>query len=363
MPDLLAFLRQRAPDHADVPNLQPADPFLETAGEDLRRRIFVTEDGAGEALCLRPEFTIPLCLHHIAQDKGPARYAYQGMVFRQGRSGANEFIQAGLEDIGASDSIAADARALVDMIAALKEAGATECAVTLGDQAVFAEVVRALDLPSAIAARLVRRFGEPGQVEELIDTLVNSALPEQTADRFEALALSQDTPTLEAAICEEMKEAGLLENSARSAADIAARMIAKTQEKRFRLEPHKADILRAFLSIHCPLGEAEEALANFVKKCSLADISALDNFRRRNAALVKAGLDLSALTYRASFGRKLDYYTGIVFEAVLKGAKEPVAGGGRYDALCGMLGAVSPVPAVGFSITLDRLPGWREAAE
>jgi len=36
----------------DVPVLHPADPFLETAGEDIRKRMFVTEGSQGERLDL-----------------------------------------------------------------------------------------------------------------------------------------------------------------------------------------------------------------------------------------------------------------------------------------------------------------------
>ena len=109
--DLLGYLRQVAPDVADVGILQPADPFLETAGEDLRRRIFITETVNGVVHCLRPEFTIPICLAHLSEPKqsnAPARYAYGGTVFRQSRAGANEFQQAGLEDLGNPNRVAAD---------------------------------------------------------------------------------------------------------------------------------------------------------------------------------------------------------------------------------------------------------------
>jgi hypothetical protein len=86
-----------------VPVIQPADPFLDMAGEDLRRRIFLTESETGETLCLRPEFTIPVCLDHIANRAGtPRRYAYLGEVFRQRREGGAEFFQAGIEDLGAA---------------------------------------------------------------------------------------------------------------------------------------------------------------------------------------------------------------------------------------------------------------------
>ena len=50
---------------------------------------------------------------------------------------------------------------------------------------------------------------------------------------------------------------------------------------------------------------------------------------------------------------ELDYYTGIVIEAYAPGVDFPVGSGGRYDRL---LAAFDwPIPAVGFTIDLDRL--------
>ena len=67
MPDrkLEAFFRHARCTTPDIGLLQPADPILNAAGEDLRRRIFMTADEGGQAWCLRPEFTIPVCLRHI----------------------------------------------------------------------------------------------------------------------------------------------------------------------------------------------------------------------------------------------------------------------------------------------------------
>ena len=134
------------------------------AGEDLRRRIFLTESETGETLCLRPEFTIPVCLDHIASRAGtPRRYAYLGEVFRQRREGGNEFFQAGIEDLGEADTAAADARSVADAACA---AGSWRCpasrlTVTLGDQAVFEAVLAALGLPRGWQKRLARAFGAP----------------------------------------------------------------------------------------------------------------------------------------------------------------------------------------------------------
>ena len=149
--DLLADFERLGTARVDTPVIQPAEPFLDMAGEDLRRRIFMTESETGESLCLRPEFTIPVCLRHIETATGtPKRYAYLGEIFRQRRDGANEFYQAGIEDLGETDVASADARAICDALAILtaRLPGRT-LAVTIGDQSVFEAVVAAFGLPPA----------------------------------------------------------------------------------------------------------------------------------------------------------------------------------------------------------------------
>src|SRR3954469_15578383 len=116
--DITSLFATRNTHAVEVAILQPADPFLDMAGEDLRRRIFLTESESGQTLCLRPEFTIPVCLDHIASRAGtPRRYSYLGEVFRQRREGGSEFLQGGIENIGEPDVAEADARSVDDAVA------------------------------------------------------------------------------------------------------------------------------------------------------------------------------------------------------------------------------------------------------
>ena len=62
-----------------------------------------------------------------------------------------------------------------------------------------------------------------------------------------------------------------------------------------------------------------------------------------------------AVTWRAAFGRPLDYYTGLVFEVTVGGSPAVLAGGGRFDRMMTLLGAADNIPAVGFSLWLDRI--------
>lgn len=52
----------------------------------------------------------------------------------------------------------------------------------------------------------------------------------------------------------------------------------------------------------------------------------------------------------------MDYYTGLIFEAVLleKNNLGSIGGGGRYDGLIGMF-SKSEIPSIGMSIGIERL--------
>ena len=106
----------------EPPIVHDAAVFVEVAGEDLRRRMVLTSDGDGRELALRPEYTVPVCLHHLVTGAATreAQYAYLGPVFRQRASGPSEFTQAGVESLGRSDAVAADADVLALATAAAK---------------------------------------------------------------------------------------------------------------------------------------------------------------------------------------------------------------------------------------------------
>jgi histidyl-tRNA synthetase len=96
---------------------------------------------------------------------------------------------------------------------------------------------------------------------------------------------------------------------------------------------------------------------------ALAAVSAalLDDEGRGAAAEVGELLELLAhgaargrVRFSPALARGLGYYTGPIFEIKMTDVGFSLAGGGRYDELVGMFGA-HPVPAVGFSIGLERI--------
>lgn len=361
---LLADFDRLSTEHVDTPVIQPAGPFLDMAGEDLRRRIFMTESETGASLCLRPEFTIPVCLRHIETATGtPKRYSYLGQVFRQRREGANEFYQAGIEDLGERDVASADARAVGDALTILKKhVPGSSLDVTLGDQSVFEAVVAACGLPGGWQKRLIHAFGNSAQLEALLTALARPQAATGLSDEIETLLASGDEQALIGHIDETMQATGYSTNASRTPSEIAARLKEKLELANTRLDDATLALLREFLSMEVTLAEAPAALFHFAERSGLTLDGALSRFDARAAALANAGVDLHAIRYRAAFGRPLDYYTGLVFEITPKGGASVLAGGGRFDRLMTLLGATTHIPAVGFALWLDRIEAAGRAA-
>jgi ATP phosphoribosyltransferase regulatory subunit len=361
--DLLDEFAGRRTERVDTPIIQPAEPFLDMAGEDLRRRIFMTESETGASLCLRPEFTIPVCLRHIETATGtPKRYSYLGEIFRQRREGGHEFYQAGIEDLGDRDTASADARAIGDAIGILNRlVPGKPLSVTLGDQAVFEAVVRALGLPSGWQKRLVHAFGNMMQLETLLAHLA-SPQPVTGLDVHVLDFLNRgDEQGLVKHIDATMQATGYSTNASRSPQEIARRLREKLVLSETRLDDAAFRVLEEFLSLSVPLADASAALAGFADAAGLKLGAALKNFEARVAALADAGVGVSKIDYRAAFGRPLDYYTGLVFEVMVAGSSAVLAGGGRFDRLMTLLGAKDHIPAVGFALWLDRIETARAA--
>jgi ATP phosphoribosyltransferase regulatory subunit len=111
---LIAHLVAAGYGRAEPAILQPSDVFLDLSGEDIRGHMFLTGDPSGAELCLRPEYTIPVCKDYLASPAAgsPATFSYLGPVFRHRPGLPAEFIQAGIESFARADAEAADAEIL-----------------------------------------------------------------------------------------------------------------------------------------------------------------------------------------------------------------------------------------------------------
>src|SRR5476651_1059612 len=163
--------------------LQPAEPFLDLSGEDIRKRMYLTTAPGGGEFCLRPDLTIPVSRDYLASAVAgqPAGYCYLGPVFRHRSDAPAEFLQAGIESFGRSDKAAADAEMLSLGLEATAHYGLASPDIQIGDVALFAGLIAGLDLPPAWKRRLVKDFNRKSNLAQDLDRLVlggNNARPE-----------------------------------------------------------------------------------------------------------------------------------------------------------------------------------------
>src|SRR5262245_43153521 len=153
--------------------LQPAEPFLDLSGEDIRRRMYLTSDAEGRELCLRPDLTIPVACDYLGSPAAgqAAGFCYLGPVFRQRAGQSGEFLQAGIESFGRRDQAAADAEMLALGLEACAHYGVAEPEIRMGDVALFAALVQSLDLAPAWKRRLVKDFNRKTNLAHDLDQL------------------------------------------------------------------------------------------------------------------------------------------------------------------------------------------------
>ncbi|HXL68857.1 MAG TPA: ATP phosphoribosyltransferase regulatory subunit [Xanthobacteraceae bacterium] len=357
--DALVALYERAGYlRVEPPILQPAEIFLELAGEELRRRLFLTTGAAGRELCLRPDLTIPVCREHLAAhaEKRAAAYCYLGPVFRD--EGAGDFLQAGVESLGRHDREAADAEIFALAVESAHAAGCRRLALRMGDVELFAALIEALDLSPAWRRRLVKDFNRSGTLADDLATLKHA--PGTVASRGGVLAAiaGSDPAGARALVADLLSIAGIKTVGGRSVEEIAERFLEQASlGATAGLRAETMAVLDRYLAVEGDPDEVAAVLRELAADAALDLSRALDSFERRTGFLAAGGVDVTQIRFATAFGRPLDYYTGMVFE--LSDADGRVAGplvaGGRYDRLMSVLGSDEPMAAVGFAAWVDRL--------
>jgi ATP phosphoribosyltransferase regulatory subunit len=352
---LIALFAREGYRRVEPPVLQPADVFIDLSGEDIRRRMFVTQDAAGEELCLRPEYTIPVCREHLAaHGAGAGVYGYLGPVFRLRTGETGEFLQAGIESIGRSDSAAADAEILALALEGLDALGLGVRRVQLGDMALLNALLDALQIAPAAKRRVMRTIVSGSGLGSLSE-------PEGAAPEHAGLlaAIEGQAPQAAKAFVEDILSiAGIARVGGRSAGEIAERFLARAANRSGLSEEARA-VLDRYLAVTGDPDQAASAIRSLAQEAGLDLGPALDEFEQRTGFMAVRGLDVGSFAFTAAFARNLDYYTGFIFEVQdpRRADGKPVVGGGRYDRLLQHLGAPEPIPAVGCSFWLDRIGG------
>ena len=356
---LLASFAQAGYVRSEPAILQPAEPFLDLSGEDIRKSLYLTTDPGGEELCLRPDLTIPVARDYLASPRAgqPAGFSYLGPVFRYRDGQPSQFLQAGIESFGRQDRAAADAEMLALALEATTAFGLKDVEIRTGDVALFNALIDALELYPVWRRRLIKDFNRKVSLTDDIEQLTLSTAPGRNEYQGVLAALAgSDRKAALALVTDLMSIAGTTNVGGRTVAEIADRFLEQSTLKGGALPRDAVTTIKRFLAISGDPDDAVAQLRALAGDARLDLTTAIDQFESRVGFMAARGIDTGKTRFSTAFGRGLDYYTGFEFELHAMGnGAEPLIAGGRYDGLMSQLGSANPIPAVGFSVWIEAM--------
>ncbi|CAJ2672784.1 unnamed protein product [Trifolium pratense] len=287
----------------DTPVFELRETLMGKYGEDSKL-IYDLADQGGEQLSLRYDLTVPFA-RFVAMNGLPSLKRYQiAKVYRRdnpSKGRYREFYQCDFDIAGPSENMAADfevVRVLTELLEELK----------IGDFEIKLNHRKLLDGMMQICGVPPEKF-----------RTICSSIDKLDKQPFEQIRK------------EMVEEKGLT-------AETADRIGTFVKDK-----GHPLTLLSKLKQ------EGSAFLENAGSMDALNELEILFNTLDKSKRLDRVVFDLS-------LARGLDYYTGVIFEAVFKGEAQvgSIAAGGRYDNLIGMFGS-KQVSAVGVSLGIERV--------
>jgi len=341
--NILRSVKSRGFKYIDLPSVIEANHIVQRSGENFRKFIFSFIDQNGSELCLRPDLTIASCLRYLENNlKGKEKIFYSGQAYRKSQNKKDSIIrdQVGFEIIGSKDEKNDDKEIINTSLKSLKNIKYTTGTLTIGNVEIFNLLISKLDIPKRWKLRLSRHFWREDYFNDLLKRLETNADIDPTeveVDKKKFLdLLKKNSSTIIAG---------------RSIGEILKRFDTKMKDPRTASKGKKVSkIIRSFLKIKCPINNAAKELNKFFKKNKINLIVDQKYFPISNNKISKLNV-----VFSASFGRQLEYYTGMVFKIDIKSKSKNrnIINGGRYDKLISDLGAKSQVAAVGAALNLN----------
>src|SRR6266700_4105566 len=291
---LLLSFAQAGYGRAEPAILQPAEPFLDLSGEDIRKSLYLTTDATGEELCLRPDLTIPVARDYLASHRAgqPTGFSYLGPVFRYRGGRGSEFLQAGIESFGRPDRAAADAEMLALALEATTAFGLSDVEVRTGDVALFNAVIDALGLYPVWRRRLVKDFNRKVSLIQDIERLTLATAPGRNEYEGVLAALAgSDRKAALALVTDLMSIAGTTNVGGRTVSEIADRFLEQSTLKAGALPRDALAIIKRFLAISGDPDDAVAQLRALAEDAKLNLAAAIDLFESRVGFMAARGIE------------------------------------------------------------------------
>jgi len=341
--NILKSVKSKGFNYIELDSVIETNHIVERSGESFRRFIFSFNDQNGNELCLRPDLTIASCLKYLNDKaKGTRKVFYNGQAFRKTLNRTDPIIrnQIGFEIIGSKKEKEDDKKIIETAIKSLSKINYTSGNLTIGNVEIFKLLLNKLDIPKRWRLRLQRHFWRENYFNELLKRLETNSDVDPTIVEIDKKRYQQM-----------LKQAQYKMIAGRSVNEILERFNNKIKDpRRAKKGKNVAKIIKEFLKIKCSIDQAANKLNYFFKKNKI-------NLRVENNyfPITKNKVSKLNIRYSASFGRQLEYYTGLVFKIEIKKKSKNIniINGGRYDNLIGDLGSNKKIPAVGAAINLN----------
>ena len=316
-----------------------ADHIIQRSGESFKKLMISFNDNKGRELCLRPDLTTVSCLRYIDEKiRTRKKIYYEGEVFRKkdDNNRINSY-QIGWEIIGGNrNRFREDKEIISTSLKCLKNLNFKNVELKIGNIELFNLFISKLKIPKRFKTRLRRHFWR----EKYFNTLLNrltSNLEGEISDK----------------VYNKKKYFQLLNKNknkiiaGRSIDEISRRFLNKLNDPRGSLKiKREVKIIKDFLKIKCSIKNAVKRLNLFFEKNQI-DLKIDKNY----FPITDYKSSKLKITFETSFGRELEYYTGMVFKISVK--NKDIISGGRYDNLIFDLGSKKKIQAVGAAINLE----------
>ena len=343
----------------------PADIVMNFMGEDVRNRLLFTSSPGGDELCLRPDFTLPLAISYINNELQSNKFVYDGYAFRfpsinEKTRYCPEFRQIGIENFGDKNKIDAEGDVISQAYEILSSFYDDHLEIKISDTSMFYQLLDHLNIDTHLFNRFRRLYWRglsATEIKDSIKKIINTRF--DIKPRLDLIDEYKNNNLSSIAFIQKL--AGyddLSVFSGRQPDDIVKRYIDKSElSNNNAINDTVIEQITEFLSIKGNISKITQLLDNFQKKYHIDFAEGIENLENRIKILRKNQIPTDMIEFNATLSRKVEYYTGLVFEVRMrnKNKNEPIAIGGRYDKIFEQLGSQDPIPAVGCSIYVDRL--------
>jgi len=340
---ILRSVRSKGFKYIELESVVEANHIVQRSGENFRKFIFSFIDQNGTELCLRPDLTIASCLRYLENNiKGKEKIFYSGEAYRKSQNRKDSIIrnQIGFEIIGSKNEKSDDKEIINTAIKSLNNISYSTGTLKIGNVEIFNLLVSKLDIPKRWKLRLSRHFWREKYFNDLLKRLetnsdVDPTIVEVDKKRYQKMLKDKQENIV----------------AGRSIGEVLKRFNNKIKDPRRAIRGKKASkIIKDFLNINCSINKAAEKLNLFFKKNKINLTVDQEYFPISQNKLSKLNVEFSA-----SFGRELEYYTGMVFKIDIKNKSKNIniINGGRFDKLISDLGSKKQVPAVGAALNLN----------